>query len=366
MDKNIYDMLNDIKTDADEQLENGNFEELSEFETKKIMSKITGSKKSKKSNIKKYIPVAVGFAAAAALAVSLWVWKSTNKINDSSVEVTTETVTNEPNTEVTVAEADTGVEKTTEATTEKEHTTEEDTSLTIEKHQFTLTCASAKTAVFASEGDTTADYGFNVPIWKTYGTSGDLNFTRMLFTIEGEDISSVHVSIDKCALYLQEATNADTAHFMSGEGTPEELGLSEITNTETWTFYDPFGTIESVDTVKVVGNDYSCNYSPNQKFGFYIPPEKQLEVLSNETIEATGYYDWTYYDELVNLLRDAKLTIEVTFKDGSVVKEVYNVHPGNLEYYTLASNSDFRIPTTTFAADGADSEFGIVLEEVTQ
>ena len=63
------------------------------------------------------------------------------------------------------------------------------------------------------------------------------------------------------------------------------------------------------------------------------------------------------------MLRDAKLTIEVTYEDGSTEKKVYNVHPGYLQYYTIG---DFCIPTTTFAAEGEDSTFGIVLEEVSE
>ena len=364
MDKNIYDMLNDIKTDADEQLENGSFEELSEFETKKIMSKITGSdnnKNSKKSNIKKYIPAIVGIAAAAAVAVSLWLWKGTNKVDDSSNgivavnDVTTETPT-EVTTEVTTAD-------TTETTTEKEQTTEDDTTVTIEKHNFEVKCASMNTKTFASGGDATIDYGFNVPVWKTYGSSGDLCFTRMLFTIEGEGIKGLHVSIDKCELYRQDATDADINEFLYGDCPIEKLGLDEVTDTKTWTFYDPFGEIESVDTIEVVGNDYSCDYSAGRKFGFYIPLETRRTVISDEEIEGIGDYDWSEFDRIVDLLRDAKLTIEVTYEDGSTEKKVYNVHPGYLQYYTIG---DFCIPTTTFAAEGEDSTFGIVLEEVSE
>ncbi|MBO5610661.1 MAG: hypothetical protein J5929_09890 [Eubacterium sp.] len=363
MDKNIYDMLNDIKTDADEQLENGSFEELSEFETKKIMSKITGfdNKNSKKSNIKKYIPAIVGIAAAAAVAVSLWLWKGTNKVDDSSNgivavnDVTTETPT-EVTTEVTTAD-------TTETTTEKEQTTEDDTTVTIEKHNFEVKCASMNTKTFASGGDASADYGFNVPVWKTYGVSGDICFTRMLFTVEGEGVKRIHVSIDKCDLYRQDATDANIDEFLYGDCPIEKLGLDEVTDTKTWTFYDPFGEIESVDTIEVVGNDYSCDYSAGRKFGFYIPLETRRSVISDEEIEEIGDYDWSEFDRIVDLLRDAKLTIEVTYEDGSTEKKVYNVHPGYLEYYTIG---DFCIPTTTFAAEGEDSTFGIVLEEVSE
>ena len=364
MDKNIYDMLNDIKTDADEQLENGSFEELSEFETKKIMSKITGSdknKNSKKSNIKKYIPAIVGIAAAAAVAVSLWLWKGTNKVDDSSNgivavnDVTTETPT-EVTTEVTTAD-------TTETTTEKEQTTEDDTTVTIEKHNFEVKCASMNTKTFASGGDASADYGFNVPVWKTYGVSGDICFTRMLFTVEGEGVKRIHVSIDKCDLYRQDATDADINEFLYGDCPIEKLGLDEVTDTKTWTFYDPFGEIESVDTIEVVGNDYSCDYSAGRKFGFYISPETRRAAVADEDLPPEIDNDWYYDDRVVDLLRNAKLTIEVTFEDGSTTKKVYNVHPGYLQYYTIG---DFCIPTTTFAAEGEDSTFGIVLEEVSE
>ena len=364
MDKNIYDMLNDIKTDADEQLENGSFEELSEFETKKIMSKITGSdnnKNSKKSNIKKYIPAIVGIAAAAAVAVSLWLWKGTNKVDDSSNgivavnDVTTETPT-EVTTEVTTAD-------TTETTTGKEQTTEDDTTVTIEKHNFEVKCASMNTKTFASAGDATIDYGFNVPVWKTYGVCGDICFTSMLFTVEGDGIKEVHVSIDKCDLYRQDATDANIDEFLYGDCPIEKLGLDEVTDTKTWTFYDPFGEIESVDTIEVVGKDYSCDYSAGRKFGFYISPETRRSVVSDEDLPPEIDSGWYYDDRIVDLLRDAKLTIEVTYEDGSTGKKVYNVHPGYLEYYTIG---DFCIPTTTFAAEGEDSTFGIVLEEVSE
>lgn len=364
MDKNIYDMLNDIKTDADEQLENGSFEELSEFETKKIMSKITGSdnnKNSKKSNIKKYIPAIVGIAAAAAVAVSLWLWKGTNKVDDSSNgvvavnDVTTETPT-EVTTEVTTVD-------TTETTTEKEQTTEDDTTVTIEKHNFEVKCASMNTKTFASAGDATIDYGFNVPVWKTYGVCGDICFTSMLFTVEGDGIKEVHVSIDKCDLYRQDATDANIDEFLYGDCPIEKLGLDEVTDTKTWTFYDPFGEIESVDTIEVVGKDYSCDYSAGRKFGFYISPETRRSVVSDEDLPPEIDNGWYYDDRIVDLLRDAKLTIEVTYEDGSTGKKVYNVHPGYLEYYTIG---DFCIPTTTFAAEGEDSTFGIVLEEVSE
>ena len=364
MDKNIYDMLNDIKTDADEQLENGSFEELSEFETKKIMSKITGSdnnKNSKKSNIKKYIPAIVGIAAAAVVAVSLWLWKGTNKVDDSSNgivavnDVTTETPT-EVTTEVTTAD-------TTETTTEKEQTTEDDTTVTIEKHNFEVKCASMNTKTFASAGDATIDYGFNVPVWKTYGVCGDICFTSMLFTVEGDGIKEVHVSIDKCDLYRQDATDANIDEFLYGDCPIEKLGLDEVTDTKTWTFYDPFGEIESVDTIEVVGKDYSCDYSAGRKFGFYISPETRRSVVADEDLPPEIDSGWYYDDRIVDLLRDAKLTIEVTYEDGSTGKKVYNVHPGYLEYYTIG---DFCIPTTTFAAEGEDSTFGIVLEEVSE
>ncbi len=393
MDKNIYDLLNDVKTDADEQLENNEFEELSEFETKKIMSHITGSDKTnKKSDKKKYIAIAIGFAAAAALAVSMWAWRGTNNNNNdpsgnivasndpTTEEVTTEIQevedkTTEENGTVedkTTEDAGTVEDKTTEdagtvedKTTEDAGTTEEKTteeaSPTIEKRDFNIVCAYQKTPEGTSEGDKKTDDNFNVSIWDGRGTSGDLCWTNMMFTINGDNISSVHVSLDKCELYTQTPTDININDYMYGYFDQTQAGYGEMSDTRCLTPFIPFGVCESVDLAEVVGNDFSADYVPGRKYGFYIPDESIKEVITPEEVEM-GSFDWSGYDQIVDLIRNAKLTVEVTYDDGAVVTKVYNVHPGNLKYYI--SESGYAVATTEFAGEGEDSVYGIVLEEI--
>ncbi|MCR5213540.1 MAG: hypothetical protein K6E10_03930 [Eubacterium sp.] len=559
MDKDIYDLLNNIKTDADEKLANNEVEELSDFETKMIMSKLSSRIKanatennsdnsnetetktvttnindkasntasgaaftdttstttssaaftdttntttssatfagssasdnivpiSKKSNRKKFIPFAIGLAAALALSVSFWAWKNTNKTDDSSsysvasedsseditTEISSEAATDlasndssnntsdgnnikdnsnekseENKTDVasndtsdnnnsgsnsgnnsnsnsngksdsgktdvasnnttegyTPATTDAASNNTTEgytpATTDAasnettsdlgdgsvdiapndtaanssgdttntasddiipsdDNTPANDTAPTTEKHDFSLICAYMKDPNLVINADSASNNDFNVSIWNAHG-NGDMNFTRMLFSVTGDNISSLHLSIDKCSLYIENPTDIDPEEFLYSGKTLDEWGI-DVTPTKTWAIFDPYGVTESIDIVEVIGNDFTTSYSPNQKFGFYIPIESINSVISSEELEETLHYDWMYHEPVVNLLRDAKLTVDVTYNDGTTLTKKYNVHPGNLKYFT--SSAGYRITTTEFAAQGEDSEFGIVLE----
>lgn len=414
MSKDIYDLLNDITTDADEQLANNSFEELSDSETKDIMSKLSASlkasqnattedtdnketdnketdkevqteakteeaitdnsnildfnaekakaekssnKSSIKSNKKKYLPIVMGIAAALVLSVSLWAWKTFNKTDDSSNPTVASNATTDASTEITTEATE---EVTTEEKTTEEKTTEEKEP-TVEKHDFNLVCAYANTPELASSTDSLPNDEFNVSIWNAHGNS-DFNWTRMLFSVSGDDISSLHISIDKCALYTQTATDIDPEAFLNSTTELSEWGIEEPTATKTWAIFDPYGIVESIDIVEVVGGDYSCSYSPNQMFGFYIPPEEISSVISNEDIEALGYYDWQYYEPIVDLLRNATLTVDVTYNDGETISKQYTIHAGQLKYYT--TDAGFKVATSEFAGEGEDGEFGLVLEEV--
>lgn len=234
-----------------------------------------------------------------------------------------------------------------------------------EYHTFSIVSANVKymddLPEFASVGDavydSSQDKEMDVSVWNANGDL-DCNWTRIVFNVMGNNISKVHYSIDKGALYTQTKTDINVDEFLSGRDSVESYGIT-VDRYNTWAIFNPFGTILSIDLVSVMGNDFTLDYDPDQKIGFFIPYETTAQIYAemqeeNETIN---------YENCVNTIDGAILTIEATFSDGVVLQKKYKVCPGHLKYYT--TESGFMIPVSEFAdSETNDYVYGIILEEI--
>jgi hypothetical protein len=181
-------------------------------------------------------------------------------------------------------------------------------------------------------------------------------FSGCLFQVTGDDIKSVSASIDKGKLYRQTQitglTDADMPGFYE-ETDPRiqgadyvALGSSAYANMDD-NNDDP--TIYTATLAYVLENGFTEGYNPDLNFGFWAPPQTE-EELTAESDDLQK--DW---HRRVDFFRDAKLTVTVTFTDGTSQTQTLTLRTGKLE--VVYSENDLLGPQPTGRVlDDSDTE----------
>ena len=427
MSKDLYDLFNDSRTDADEKLNNYTYDDLPESEVEHIMNSVMDRKKKYKRDNSSNLYV-IGFAVVIVLIVSFLgfaLWKRFNPLNkydnmvvnsndeeendidyatsteEEDKQQSTETDQSDQDTKNT-AETDSDNELDEKGITDKSNNNEEtsDTNsdenngqanqtaesssteknipneyLSVEGHSFTVissctfpnntasqTDASYREAVEKTGvTDNPNEKNVKIAVWNAGGDL-DFNWTTVLFSVMGENIEKIHFSIDKCSLYTQIPTDINPDYFINGPAVSDEDRGIKVDRYNTWAIFSPYGDIESIDLVSEKGNDFTIDYSKELKVGFFIPYETTQRIIEGYT-DPYPYYSWYEDQEIVNELKEAVLTVEITFSDGYKAEKKYRVHPGPLKYDTV-SETGYRYPIPEFAQDGEEYVYGVILEEI--
>lgn len=179
-------------------------------------------------------------------------------------------------------------------------------------HDFSITAYAAELDVLpASDGTITfVDAG-----------EGEGGYTGIRFSIQGNDISDVYISIDKGELYsatIEETTQAAIKDWL-GQGAPDEDGNSDTYTILQTAEIDDNG-IEVSDTVWLhhclkCGNEISEEYNSEKYYAFYIPDS----VKSDESDLAVAYQN-----EL-QIFNNATLKIAITYTDGQTQTKEYTL-----------------------------------------
>ncbi len=376
---NIYELINNMMTDADEKLESEQWPELTYEETEKIMKKL------RERRNPPYRKRFFSYALAAILLVGLLTYglyflsqRLTQEKNDniSSGQMAEESLTEQP------AEEDTSDQIKDDSSYDARHTDKEqkettaeeaadDETVILERHDFKVVSSYMTQEEYAIKDESEEDRGLSVVVWNAGGNS-DCNFTRVLFSVIGDDIVKLHITIDKCGLYTETPTDIDPEEFLEYRGGDYESKYGIVVSPDkTWTVFAPFGETKSIDIVEVAGNDITVDYSEDMKYGFFIPYELTEEL--NEKGLLGNVFEWYENEYIVNSLRDAELLVEATYSNGDVITKSYTVNPGWVQYYTMPGTG-YQVAEDEFAydEDAADtfsdintteSIYGIILKE---
>lgn len=184
----------------------------------------------------------------------------------------------------------------------------------------------------AYAADTGERYEANANGGLAFSTSGrgswsaeDGHYTGCLFQVAGENIQTISLAIDREALYrsrtLTDLPGEEVQKYLEAEanGTEYQLpgGEGVINAIYSEGEEDPL----TLEVVTDLGASVAEDYDPEARYGFLIPD--------------TGDVDWTgdpraANQESIDRLDGARLTVTVTFDDGSEQTKIYTLSAGKL------------------------------------
>lgn len=153
---------------------------------------------------------------------------------------------------------------------------------------------------------------------------GSSLFLDQRFAISGKNISKVKISTDKCNIY-------SALPIYKGDPDFEKAKIGEVSGTEMYEMivdeefeYDEEHATEPTsfhyEHLVVEGNSYEDTYNDKVSFGMSVP-----ENLWSDSYDLREAY-WSDVDQV----NGAKITIVVTFKDGSTEEHHYRVNTGRI------------------------------------
>ena len=185
----------------------------------------------------------------------------------------------------------------------------------------------------AYAADTGERYEANANGGLAFSTSGqgswsaeDGHYTGCLFQVTGENIQTISLAIDQEALYrsrtLSDLPREEVQRYLEAEasGTEYQLpGGDEVINA---IYSDEEEGTLTLDVVTDLGASVTEDYDPEARYGFLIPD--------------TGDIDWegdprTANQESIDRLDGARLTVTVTFTDGTEQTKTYTLSTGRLK-----------------------------------
>ncbi len=159
-------------------------------------------------------------------------------------------------------------------------------------------------------------------------TGGEIPFSGSVFFVEGNNIETVDISIDKGSLY--KADFSKTRQMKDGE------------------------IVESSDSCEYIGNAYSEKYNADRCFGFYFD-EKAYEAHANEigedNLKAICHACYDDFDGGV-------LTVSVTYTDSTSESTEYTLTSGKLEI-----NPDTMKPNGNFTDGSKQYIYGLMMKK---
>lgn len=151
-------------------------------------------------------------------------------------------------------------------------------------------------------------------------------FSGCLFRVTGDNIQSVSASIDKGGLYRAKKLeiNEEDVGGMHRLTDPRVEGASQVMVYGTGG--DPQGEIDDVDhwyadVCWKLENGFTEAYDPDASYGFWAPPEQELDP-DEDLGEA--------WHGRVDTFDGAKLTVTVTFTDGTTQTQNLHLKTGKL------------------------------------
>ena len=185
----------------------------------------------------------------------------------------------------------------------------------------------------AYAADTGERYEANANGGLAFSTSGqgswsaeDGHYTGCLFQVAGENIQTISLAIDREALYrsrtLTDLPGEEVQKYLEAEanGTEYQLpgGEGVINAIYSEGEEDPL----TLEVVTDLGASVAEDYDPEVRYGFLIPD--------------TGDVDWTgdpraANQESIDQLDGARLTVTVTFTDGTEQTKTYTLSTGRLK-----------------------------------
>ena len=186
----------------------------------------------------------------------------------------------------------------------------------------------------ACAADTGERYGANANGGVAFTTTEEMSwsksaglYTGYLFQVQGEDIAGVSLAVDRGGLYrhepLPDLTDEEIAEIReklrTGEKTMFDYNVgghySIAENRTEW----------EVDQWTRLGAQATEDYNPAVSYGFWVPPERvtEAEKQLQDNQEQMRY--------MLDLFDGARLTVTVTFADGTEQTKTYQLSTGRLK-----------------------------------
>ena len=189
---------------------------------------------------------------------------------------------------------------------------------------FGLTACAADTGE-TYEANANGGVAFTTTEEMSWSESAGL-YTGYLFQVQGEDIAGVSLAVDRGGLYrhepLPDLTDEEIAEIReklrTGEKTMFDYNVgghySIAENRTEW----------EVDQWTRLGAQATEDYNPAVSYGFWVPPERvtEAEKQLQDNQEQMRY--------MLDLFDGARLTVTVTFADGTEQTRTYTLSTGKL------------------------------------
>ena len=184
----------------------------------------------------------------------------------------------------------------------------------------------------AYAADTGERYEANANGGLAFSTSGqgswsaeDGHYTGCLFQVAGENIQTISLAIDREALYrsrtLTDLPGEEVQKYLEAEASGTEYQLPGGGDVIAAVYSEGEEGPLTLKVVTDLGASVTEDYDPEARYGFLIPD--------------TGDIDWegdprTANQESIDRLDGARLTVTVTFDDGSEQTKTYTLSAGKL------------------------------------
>ena len=185
----------------------------------------------------------------------------------------------------------------------------------------------------AYAADTGERYEANANGGLAFSTSGqgswsaeDGHYTGCLFQVAGENIQTISLAIDREALYrsrtLTDLPGEEVQKYLEAEASGTEYQLPGGGDVIAAVYSEGEEEPLTLEVVTDLGASVTEDYDPEARYGFLIPD--------------TGDIDWegdprTANQESIDRLDGARLTVTVTFDDGSEQTKIYTLSTGQLK-----------------------------------
>lgn len=184
----------------------------------------------------------------------------------------------------------------------------------------------------AYAADTGERYEANANGGLAFSTSGqgswsaeDGHYTGCLFQVAGENIQTLSLAIDREALYrsrtLTDLPGEEVQKYLEAEASGTEYQLPGGGDVIAAVYSEGEEEPLTLEVVTDLGASVTEDYDPEARYGFLIPD--------------TGDIDWegdprTANQESIDRLDGARLTVTVTFTDGTEQTKTYTLSTGKL------------------------------------
>ena len=222
----------------------------------------------------------------------------------------------------------------------------------------------------AYAADTGESYGAGINGGLAFSTAGEStwsagegHYTGCLFQVTGENIQTISLAIDREALYrsrtLTDLPREEVQKYLEAEANGTEYQVLDGDDVINAIYSEGEEDPLTLEVVTDLGDRVTEDYDPEARYGFLIPD--------------TGDIDWSddpraANQESIDRLDGARLTVTVTFTDGSEQTRTYTLSTGKMKVvYDADSPGGTLLPQLAgdedpwiygvYAVDTAESRF---------